>query len=104
MMRALSTSCLLLVLLACGGRSLTIEQIADQLSTVEADPDVVQCEATILYGSEISDNGIRQIVLGMGFPNDLDGKLDLQEVMSDLDDEDQGAFQAVFEDYASCIS
>ena len=51
----------------------------------------------------MSDSGIRQLILGMGFPNDLDGKLEFQEVMSDMDDEDQVAFQAVFEDYVACI-
>jgi hypothetical protein len=102
-MRALSTSCLLLLLFACGGRSLTIEEIAAHLSTVESNPDVAQCEATVLYGSEMSDSGIRQFVLGLGFPNDLDGELDIQEIMSDLDEEDQAAFQAVIEDYVACI-
>ena len=102
-MRALSTSCLLLLVFACGGRSLTIEQIADQLSTVESDPDVAQCEATVLHGSEMSDSGIRRLILGLGFPNNLDGEIDVQEVMSDLDDEDQVAFQAAIEDYVSCI-
>ena len=92
-----------LLLVGCGdGRSETVERLTGILNAGQSE-DAAQCEATLLYESEMSDDGVVRMAFGVGSNTAMDDDFDLEEIASDLSDDDQDAFREIAEEFADCM-
>lgn len=62
-----------------------------------------QCESELLHGSEMSDEGVMKIAIGVGSNTAMDDDFDLDEVASDLSDHDRTAFRKIAEEFTRCM-
>lgn len=92
-----------LLLLGCGdGRSETVERLTGILNAGQSE-DAAQCEAALLHESEMSDDGVLGVALGVASNTAMDDDLDLEEIASDLSEDDQDAFREIAEEFADCM-
>ena len=101
-MKLLALACALLLMSACGdARSETVQSLTGILR-VGQPQDVAQCQATLLHESEMSDEGVLQVAFGVGSNTAMDDGFGLDEIATDLSDDDQDAFREIVNEFAAC--
>ena len=91
------------LLFGCGeGRSETVVRLTGILNVGQSE-GAAQCEAELLHESKMSDDGVLRVAFGVGSNTAMDDGFDLEEITSDLSDDDQDAFREIAEEFADCI-
>lgn len=92
MNRALPSWLAVLLLSGCGGRSMSIAEIAQDLP--EQDRHIARCQTEVLYESNLSDEGIGKLAEGM--------RRNPDDVLGELSAKDNLSFQRVMPDFINC--
>jgi hypothetical protein len=91
-----------LLLSGCqGGRSETVESLIGMLRVGQSG-DAAECQAALLDESEVSDEGVLHVALGVASNNAMDDDFELAEISEDLSGEDQDAFREIVDEFADC--
>ncbi len=91
-----------LMLFGCGdSRSGTVESLTAILRLGQPD-DVAQCQAVLLHESEMSDEGVLKVAFGVGSNTAMEDGFDVDEIASDLSDDDQDAYRDIADEFTAC--
>lgn len=92
-----------LLLFGCGdGRSENVERLTGILNAGQTE-DAAQCEAAVLNESEMSDDGVLRVALGVASNTAMEDDFNLEEIASDLSADDQDAFRRIAQEFADCM-
>ena len=101
-MKLLAWACALLLIPACGNhRSETVQSLTGILRVGQSH-EAAQCQANLLHESVMSDEGVLKVAFGVGSNTAMDDGFDLDEVATDLSDDDQEAFGEIVDEFAAC--
>lgn len=74
-----------------------------RILTVGQSQEAAECEARLLTESDMSDEGAMRMAVGVGSNTAMDDDFDLDEIASDLSDDDRAAFRRIAAAFTDCL-
>ncbi len=102
MRHVIAAACLVGTLGCASDRSEVAKGLTGVLRVGQSE-DAAQCEAALLEGSDLSDEGVVKVALGVGSNTAMEDKFDLDEIAEDLSADDQEAFRGIADEFADCM-
>jgi hypothetical protein len=102
MRHAIAAACLVGMLGCASDRSEVAKGLTGLLQVGQSE-DAAQCEAALLEDSDLSDEGVVKVALGVGSNTAMDDKFDLDEIAEDLSADDKEAFRGIAAEFADCM-
>lgn len=65
--------------------------------------EAAECQADLLRESQLSDEGVVKVAVGVGSNTAMDDSFALDEITSDLSDDDRQAFSKIADEFAQCM-
>lgn len=100
--RLLIAAGLLLVFGCSDSRGTAAESVTGLLGAGQSD-EAAQCEAELLHESQLSDEGVVKVAVGVGSNTAMDDSFDLDEIAADLSGDDRDAFEEIADEFAECM-
>lgn len=85
-----------------GGRGDAVESTTRLLEAGQSDK-AARCETDLLIESQLSDEGVLKVAVGVGSNTAMDDAFNLDEIAADLSDDDREAFREIADEFAECM-
>jgi hypothetical protein len=100
--RLLIATSVLLTSGCVGGRGDAVEATTRLLKAGQSE-EAAECESDLLTKSQLSDEGVLKVAVGVGSNTAMDDAFNLDEIAADLSGDDREAFREIADEFAECM-